>query len=61
MKSANGNKSLVKRFARSNWSDYRIMSRLKYETRGGRRRTLVSSIFHQPAGDADDILEYGFR
>lgn len=37
------------------------ISCLEYETRGGRGRTLVSSIFHQPAGDADDVLEHGFR
>lgn len=24
------------------------------------RRTLVTSIFHQPAGDADDVLKHGF-
>lgn len=24
-------------------------------------RTLVASIFHQPAGDADDVLEHRFR
>lgn len=31
------------------------------ESKGRNSRTLVTSVFHQPAGDADDVLEHGFR
>lgn len=32
----------------------------KYST-NKQSRTLVASVFHQPAGDADDVLEHSFR
>lgn len=40
------------RLNRSSRSDRQVTAR--------RQPTLVSSVFHQPAGDADDVLEHGF-